>query len=221
MFRFVTVAALLLTTSALAEPPDFSKGGFLFQIQYGPGFWTMDPNKLNADTGNQDPGGADAFVADLANTHTVSLGIAYNILGHASIGADITATGWDLTQANRGGGGFAVGKVAWHPLELVFLNKEKRPIGLDASTWFGVGYGIVGERRGMDGLVFEWGLSADWFFVKYFGLGLFVRGVFLNWEKYYLNFNERDQPGNTITLSSPSGGSFWTFGLTLTLRAGD
>ena len=43
-----------------------------------------------------------------------------------------------------------------------------------------------------------------------------VRGIFFNWEKFYLDYNNRDVAGNTVTLSKPSGGSFWTVGLTLT-----
>ncbi|MFZ5445400.1 MAG: hypothetical protein ACOZQL_35745 [Myxococcota bacterium] len=221
MIRLLSLVTLAASSIALADPPHFSSGGFTFQLQYGPGFWTFDRAKLAAETEAQDPTGADAFVSDLQNTHTVSVSMAYNILGHASIGADLTATGWNLFDTSRGGGGFAIGKLAWHPVELFFLNKEKRPIGFDMSTWFGVGYGIVGQRRGMDGLLFEWGVNLDYFFTKYFGLGFVTRGIFFNWEKFYLDYNNRDQPGATVTLSKPSGGSFWTFGLTLTFRAGE
>lgn len=227
MFRFSRLAAcaLLMAGSAAvaAEPPKFNEGGFLFQIQYGPGFWTMSEGHLNDLTGNADPAGVNAFVTDLPTTHTATVGMAYNILGHASIGADLTATGWRLTEGSRGGGGFVVGKVAWHPLELFFLRKERRPIPLDFNTYFGVGYGIVGaganngNLRGMDGLLFEWGLNVDWFFTRYFALGVFARGVFFNWDKFYQDYDNKV----FIALSSPSGGSFWTFGLTITLRAGD
>ena len=49
-----------------------------------------------------------------------------------------------------------MGTVTWHPLQLVFLKKEVRPIPIDFGTYFGLGYGIAGERRGMDGIVYEW-----------------------------------------------------------------
>ena len=230
MTRLVSVMVVLVSAVVLADPPNFSAGGFNFQIQYGPGFWTIDQTALGNDPGKNGlppvgPVNASLFKEMLTTSkhvpaHTVSLSLAYNILGHASVGADITATGWEIFDAARGGGGFVIGKVAWHPIELFFMNKEKRPIGLDASTFFGVGYGIVGGATsvpgfpdGMDGLIFEWGANVDYFFARYFGLGFFARGIFLNWEKFYLDFNNRDVPGNTIPLAKPLGGSFWTFGL--------
>ncbi len=237
MIRLIGLATLLASSAALADPPNFSAGGFNLQIQYGPGFWTIDKTKLGADpgknglsVGDERAGLFTGMVNDPKHTpgHTVSLSIAYNILGHASIGADLTATGWNVFDATRGGAGFAIGKVAWHPLELFFMKKEKRPIALDFSTFFGLGYGIVGgatelagQPLGMDGLIFEWGANVEYFFTRAFALGFFVRGVFLNWDKFYLDFNNRDVPGNTIPLASPLGGSFWTVGITLNFRGGD
>lgn len=217
--------AVLLPLAAWADPPNFSKGGFLVQLQYGPGWWTMDGAKLDTLSGT--PAGS-LFASDLpldpteGPSHAASLSLAYNILGHASIGADITGTGWNIDNPSRGGAGFVIGKVAWHPLELVFLNKDKRPIALDFSTFFGVGYGIAGGGRnpnplGMDGLLFEWGLNVDYFFARFFGVGFFARGVFFNWEKLYVDYNNNQ----FFPLSAPSGGSFWTLGLSLTFRAGD
>lgn len=236
MIRLMAVVALLAPVTVLADPPHFSSGGFNFQIQYGPGFWTVDQTKLGNDPGKDGlsvgPANAELFKNSLQDTHTVSLSASYTILGHVSIGADLTATGWKIFDATRGGGGFLIGKVAWHPLELFFMNKEKRPIGIDFSTFFGVGYGIVGGATaiagfpdGMDGLIFEWGANVDYFFARYFGLGFFARGIFLSWDKFYLDFNNRDANtcGGpcTIPLAKPLGGSFWTFGISMTFRAGE
>lgn len=221
MFRSALVVALLGSLSAVAEAPKFQSGGFTFQLQYGPGFWALDQAKLAGQVDAKDPGGAETFIAQAQNSHTVSVKLAYNILGHASIGAELTATGWNLFDPTRGGAGFAIGEVAWHPLQLIFMNKEVRPIPLDVSTFFGLGYGIAGQARGMDGLLLEWGLNADWFFTRYFAVGVFVRGVFFDWSSYYIDFNNRSTPGATIALPQTSGGAFWTFGLALTLRAGD
>lgn len=221
MFRFVGFLTALLATVALADPPKFKEGGFNFQIQYGPGFWTMPKAQLEADPAVGVEAGP--FVDMLQNTHTVSISAYYNILGHASIGADLTATGWRLTDSTRGGGGFAIGKIAWHPMQLFFLQKDERPFGLDVNTYFGVGYGIVGgpivsgSSRGMDGLIFEWGFNADYYFTKFFGLGLFARGVFLNWDRYILDYDGKVY----AAMGKPLGGSFWTFGLSLTFRGGE
>ena len=45
--------------------------------------------------------------------------------------------------------------------------------------------------------------------------------MFLNWSNFYVDYNNRSSPGATIALPNGSGGAFWTFGLSLTLRAGD
>lgn len=230
-------AALVAGGAARAEPPDFSEGGFVFSLQYGPGYWNLDrarlaqqidkscPNTTNCQAG---PGDADArLLTDVAvsPSHAVGIRLGYNIKGHASINVDFIATGWNIFDANRGGGGFLVGSLAWHPMELFFLNKEKRPIGLDVSTGFGAGYGILGgggtPARGMDGLVLEWNFSADYFFTRFFGLGLFVKGAFLQYDKWYIDYDQRAVQGNTVKLPGGSGGAFWTFGLQLHFRAGD
>lgn len=219
--RLVCAAVLLVAVTGRADTPQFSNGGFVFTIQYGPGFWGLAKQQLADQTNAQDPGGADIFVADVQNTHTLSLRAAYNILGHASLGAELTATGWNLFDTTRGGAGFAIGSLTWHPLELIFMQKDKRPIPLDVGTFFGAGYGIAGERRGLDGLLFEWGLNVDWYFSRFFALGIFTRGISLNWNTYYIDYNNRSQPGASVNLPKTSGGSFWTFGISLNFRAGD
>jgi len=204
--------------AAWADPPQFSKGGFLFSVDYGPGLWALDRAHLASQV--PEPM-ANTFVTDAQSTHTVTLSAGYNIRGHASVAADFTATGWNLFDANRGGAGFLAGSVAWHPLELVWMNKEQRPFPIDASTSFGVGYGIAGQHTGMDGLVLEWSTKVDYFFSRYFGLGIFARGVFLQWDKFYLDYYGRSNPGATLALPKGSGGAFWHLGIALHFRAGD
>lgn len=204
--------------AAWADPPKFSSGGFTLQLQYGGGAWHLDRAGLADQVGAAN---ADIFVSDAQSTHTLGLKLAYNILGHASVGVDFNATGWSLLTVDRGGAGFIAGTVAWHPLELIFINKEQRPIPLDFNTFVGFGYGIAGERRGMDGLVIEWGLNADWYFTRFFGLGLFARCNFLKFNNFYLNFDQRDLPGNTLSLPDSSNGTFWHAGVDVLLRFGD
>jgi hypothetical protein len=220
MIRCVLMATLAAAGTSFADPPKFSQGGFLFSVSYGPGFWGFDRASLASQVGQ---GNAEVFAVQdpVSPSHAVALRAGYNILGHASLGVDFSATGWRIDQPSRGGGGVITGFVAWHPLELVWMKKEQRPIGLDVSTMFGVGYGIMGQNRGMDGLVLQWGFNADYFFARYFGAGLFAKGSFLLWDKFYLDYYGRDQPGNTIANIKNLGGSFWMLGLALTFRAGD
>ena len=227
MIRCVLMATIVAAGTSFADPPKFSQGGFLFSISYGPGFWSFDraslASQLSATLG-ESGGAANAaiFVQDpVSPSHAVALRAGYNILGHASFGVDFSATGWRIDQPSRGGGGLITGYLAWHPLELVWMKKEQRPIGLDVSTMFGVGYGIMGQNRGMDGLVLQWGFNADYFFARYFGAGLFAKGTFLQWDKFYIDYYGRDQPGATIPNIRNLGGSFWMLGLALTFRAGD
>jgi hypothetical protein len=219
-FRWVVLTLLVTAGSARAAPPKFSEGGFIFSAQYGPGFWNVNQAALAAQVGESF---ASVFVGDLQTSHTLSLKAAYVILGHASVGVDFTATGWDVLSSNRGGAGFIVGTVAWHPLESVFkiLKYEKRPVNFDLSSGIGLGYGIAGERLGSDGFTVEWTIDFDWFFTRWFALGTFARGAFLKWNALYLDFDHRDVPGNTLPLPNGLGGAFWTVGLSLNFRAGE
>lgn len=220
----VLLAAALLAglvpSSASARPPRFSEGGFLLSLQYGGGGWDVPKAPLAAQVGEEL---AQTFVSDLSNGHTLSLRAAYTVLGHASLSLDVTGTGWELDTLHRGGAGFFVGAVSWHPLEMVFklLQYEARPVDFDVSTFFGMGYGIAGERLAADGMVFEWGAQFDWFFSRFFAVGTFARGVFLNWNNFYLDYSRKTEPGATLPLSHRIGGSFWTLGVSVSLRAGD
>ncbi len=218
MIRSISAVLLFLSVTAGATGPNFSGGGFVVSVQYGPGFWGLDRARLSNQVG---PVLANTFITETQNTHTVSLSAAYNILGHASVGADLTATGWNLTKSNRGGAGFLIGKVAWHPLQLVWMRKERRPLSLDLSPFFGLGYGITGQMTGADGLVFETGLNVDYFFTKYFGIGFFARFVFMSYSSFYLDYNNRSLPGSTLPLKDGSGGNFITIGFAIHFRAGD
>lgn len=219
MIRCLLMTTVLAACTSFADPPKFSQGGFALSVMYGPGFWSFDRALLASQVGQ---GNADLYLSDPVNpSHAISLRAGYNILGHASLGVDFVATGWRITQADRGGGGVVTGYLAWHPLELVWMKKPQRPIGLDVSTMFGVGYGIMGQNRGMDGLVLQWGFNADYFFARYFAAGIFVKGSFLQWDKFYIDYYGRDQPGNTVQVPRGAGGSFWTMGISLTFRAGD
>lgn len=205
-------ATVLLALPAFAAQPDFGKGGAVIGLQYGYGIWNLDRAKLAAQVGQSD---ADIVVNDTRNGHSATLRLGYNILGHATVEALVTATGWNLTEADRGGGGFITGGAHWHPLELFLKGK---PRFYDASVFLGLGHGLMGQNRGMDGLVWQYGLGADFFFSRILALGVFFRSTQLNFNSFYLDYNNRALEGATLALPQGSGGSFMQFGATLTLR---
>jgi len=216
MPRPMTLAAwLLLTTVATAaEPadaPDFHKNAFTFGLDYGYGIWQLDRSRLESQVGA--PG--DVFVNEAQNTQTANVRVGFNILGYATVEADLTGTGWNLGGSNRGGGGFLVGGAAWHPLRL-FVESPTRPY--DASLFVGLGYGITGQDTGMDGFIWELGLRGSYFFNRWFGVTAYARWVFLNWSTFYLDYNHRDLPGASAPLPQGSGGDFFTLGLGVELR---
>lgn len=205
----------MMSTAATAGAPNFKTGSLIFGLQYGYGAWSFDRAAVAAGVG---PQAASTFVSEPQNTHALGIRLGYNILGHASIEASVSATGWNLTEASRGGGGFITGIVAWHPLALVWLKAEQRPVPIDANIYFGAGWGIVGQHFGMDGLALQTGINAEYYFAKSIGVGLFTRGSFFNWSNFYLNYDQRSEPGNTVKLPQGMGGSFWQVGLSIVLR---
>ncbi len=190
--------------------PEFSKGGLVFGLQYGVGLWGLDRNHLADQVG---PAEADTYLRDVQNSHTASLRLGYNILGHVTLEGDLTATGWSLGDVNRGGAGFLAGVLHWHPMELIW-RKQERPLPIDASLFFGYGAGLGGQNRGMGGPNTEFGVLADYFLGDSVALGLFARGIFLNWDTYYLNYDAKQ----SVPLPKGSGGAFWTVGLSLDFR---
>ncbi len=210
-------ALVWVPLAAAAEAPDFSRGAVEISLQGGAGQWALDRFRLASQVDAVLPGDSAVFVADAQGGPAASLKVGYDILGHASIDAELTATGWSILDSSRGGAGFLVGMVHWHPLQLVWL-KKARPVPFDSTVFFGYGYGIAGSRRGMDGNLMELGLDATYYFSRGVGVGLYVRDVLLQFNKYYLDWDNRSLPGATVALPNGSGGSFITYGLTLDLR---
>src|SRR5690242_5070837 len=108
------VVSALVASPAVAAP-NFSGGAVSLGLQYGPSAWALDAAQLGRQVGQ---GNADTFIAQAQGSHTGTLRLGYNILGHATVEAALTATGWNLGSVSRGGGGFLAGLVHWHPLEL-------------------------------------------------------------------------------------------------------
>lgn len=213
MIRFIALLGLVVPAAASAQP-DFTRGAVVFGLQYGPGLWALDRRHLASQVGD---GHAGVFVGDARNSHTASMRLGYNILGHATVEADLTATGWNLADQTRGGGGFLAGVAHWHPLALVWKD-QPRPYPIDATAFLGLGYGIAGQNRGMDGQLWEVGATGSYYFSPSVAVGLFARGILLQWSNFYLDYDGRTLAGNTLALPKGSGGAFWTLGLSLDFR---
>ncbi|MFL5320259.1 MAG: hypothetical protein ACJ790_11435 [Myxococcaceae bacterium] len=212
MRRAALLLSVFFAVPALADTPEFQKGGVMIGLQYGWGLWNLDRAKLAGQVGDAD---AATLVGDTQNGHSANFSLGYNILGHATIEATITGTGWNLTEGNRGGGGFITGAAHWHPIQ-IFLKDQPR--FYDASVFLGAGYGIMGENRGIDGFVWQWGVDADIYFAKTLAVTVFYRSTQLNMNSFYIDYNNRRDPGNTVNLPQGSGGSFGQVGIGLRLR---
>lgn len=225
-FLPLLLAVAPLTASAL-EVPKFNKGGFLITLQAGAGVPHLDESYPTSDLTSAAIALAYPLYRNNVPKESVGLGLrlAYNILGFVSIGADATATGWSVFDSKRGGTGFLVGLVAIHPMQFFFLQKDERPFGLDFSTHVGVGYGISGTSDpalGYDGIAVQWGLTLDYFVNRYIGFEFFAKCNFLQFDKFYTDWDGAHQGGfGAATRASRGGGTWWHTGLALVLRIGD
>lgn len=210
MSRLVALAIAVLPAVAGAYGPQFSRGAFYLNFEYGPGAFAFSYDHLAPQVG---PDNATWFVREAVQqwSHTASARFGFNFIGHVSVEAILTGAGWDLLSIERGGGGFLGGVVAWHPLQLFFYDDRQ----FDVSVFAGGGWGIVGEDRGADGIFLTAGASVDYYFNPSVFLGLFYRYIKPEFDKFYVNYEQRALEGNTILLPANTGGSFTAAGLTL------
>ncbi|MBK7863146.1 MAG: hypothetical protein IPJ65_31955 [Archangiaceae bacterium] len=227
LFLTLIIAVVPAVAHAELEVPRFKKGGFLIELQAGAAVPHVDEANLDAQFSKPL---ASRFYGPIQTAAGVGLRLSYNILGYVSLGADFTATGWNVFNDQRGGAGFLVGLVAFHPMNLFFLKKEERPIGLDFNTHVGLGYGIIGvsgpPALGMDGLIVQWGFAVDYFLNRYFGFEFFAKCNFLRQDKFYFDWDGAHQSpptsGSAATVNQTSpGGTWWHTGIAIVLRIGD
>ena len=88
----------------------------------------------------------------------------------------------------------------------------------DLSFFAGAGYSLVGQDKGAGGLVGEAGAKMQFFIQPGFSIDLFGRGMYLRWDSFYQDYNNRSQPGNTLPLASGFYGNFFTVGIGFSLR---
>lgn len=196
------------------EQHAFGHAGAYFQLGYGYNWWSLDRAKVTAQVGGRDDTG-NFFDRSLANAQAASVRGGYNVLGHGHIGFHFLATGWEITNSSRGGAGYIGGEIGWHPFSLVSALLPNGPIpgGKYWDFWLegGVGYGIVGKQRALDGEVATFGLAVEGYPLPWLSLGLRTAWYFPFFSRYILDYDHRADPGMTIDLPDGSGGSFFAF----------
>ena len=213
MRRLAHVCCLvLLLTPSLAHARD----GASFELGFGYSWWKpgRDHTAVQVQAVNPYEDVSSMYDASLQNAMTATLRLGYNVLGHAHINVHFLATGWNVTDSSRGGGGYIGGEVGWHPLQLVHkLLQGGLPGRKYYDFWLegGYGYSIVGKDRALDGGVGELGLGLEASPVPWFSIGVRTTWYILDYNHYILNYDHRGDPGMTIDLPQHSGGSFFTF----------
>jgi hypothetical protein len=141
----------------------------------------------------------------------LTLGLGYNIKGHATVSLDLSGTGWDLAKKERGGAGFGALELAWHPMQLVPLLGDRK---FDVSVYGGAGYFLLGETRALDGLHFQLGARAEYYLTSMVSAGLALRYFALQSKRYSLDWDNHV----SVPLPDGSGGGLFMPSLTLALH---
>jgi hypothetical protein len=154
------------------------------------------------------------LVDQTQNALAATLLLGYGIQDHVTVSAGLTATGWGLFSPESGGAGLASLEVAWHPAALLPLGRLGAVRRWDGALFAGAGYGVLGEKRAIDGLHLQLGLRAEYLVTPWLSLGAAVRYAGLRFGRYVVNWN-----GNvSVPLPRTSGGELFIPALTLALR---
>ncbi len=201
-----------------ADPRVRRARGFAFRLEGGRAMWSLDAGRIEEQVSGELRGEIQSLMVESThNAPSITLHLGYNILGHATIGAEICATGWDVFDSSRGGGGLAAGTLSWHPAELL---AELLPIGLlrqrtwDASFFAGAGWGAVGKDRALRGDFVVLGARAEIYFADWFTLGASVRSFLLRFDEYVVHWDNDE----FVTLPDRSGGSLLVPSIAVTMR---
>ncbi len=215
---FVLAAALFLF-AAEARAEGKTHGGVSLVVRAEPAYfvWSLDGAQIRSQAGPDAPNVDALLIGETQNAPGAALHLGVKLFGHATVGVDLSATGWDLGDVDRGGAGFLAGTVAWHPIRLFesleVLTLEDRP--WDAQLFFGMGYGLVGEDRALDGFHTELGFRGEYFLTRFLSVGGGLRLYPLAFSRYAVNWNA----GSFIALPNGSGGSVLIPFLSLSLHA--
>ncbi len=200
---------------ATSGPRYLGHPGAYLSLSFGYNWWSLSRATVSQQVGSADD---TSWFFDASLQHGAAAGLrgGYNILGHAHVGFSFMGTGWEVFSKERGGGGYIGGEVGWHPLSLVFALLSDRVREKSGQQYYdlffegGVGFGIVGKHRAMQGGVGTIGLGTEAYPAPWVSIGLRASWYYPFFNEYILNYDERTQPGNTIRLPKGSGGRFMT-----------
>jgi hypothetical protein len=184
------LACVLFAASSTAR----ASNGFVLGFEFGGGPFSANSAEI---VGNS-KGGVTADQAGPFTTAITSswlpdldLHLGYNVLGHVAVEGVFAATGWSLTNSNRGGGGFAGARVTWYPMQ-IFFPKRIWDVGIE----LGGGYSLIGgpppsgsPTYGMEGPYFNFALTAEIYPVPNVSIEIFYRYYDLFWNKFFLDYN--------------------------------
>ncbi len=203
----------------LSITPRFRRArGFAFRLEGGRAMWTLDGEQIASQLSPQLRTEVQTLMVDgTHNAPAVTMHLAYNFLGHATVGAELTATGWSVFTPGRGGGGLAAMTLAWHPAELL---ADLIPIGLfrqrawDVSLFGGAGWGAVGKDRALRGMHTLFGARAEIYLAPWLAVGGSIKRHGLRFSEYVIHWdNNRFE-----TLPDTSGGSLFVPSISVALR---
>jgi hypothetical protein len=211
ILRAAVLGALVVAPTAFAATGE----GIVLRVEPGYAIWSLDANHIQKQLSQSSvvpAGDVQSMLVDQANPGAgLTLGLGYNIKGHATISMDLSGTGWDLAKKQRGGAGFGALEAAWHPLQLVPLLGDRK---FDVSVYGGAGYFIMGEQRALDGLHLQVGARAEYFLTPMVSAGLALRYFSLQSRRYSVDWDNHI----SVPLPDGSGGGLFMPSLTLALH---
>ncbi len=213
-------AALALLMLLAAAPAARAGEGVYITIDGGYVFWqgksTMK-TRLTPQVGSQNA----SYLVDnqLPDGGLFGLRLGYNIAGHVAIEGNFDIHPWSVLSNDRGGIGLMGLGARWFPLQgLVKPNRQ-----FDVSLLAGMDYFLMGANgiipagqsdplpnsgRGLDGMAFEFGATFELYPAKWVSIGITPRLYELDPQRFFVDYNHRDNGGQTGPDGNVGGGLF-------------
>jgi len=173
--------------------PALGKEGFSISLGIGGGFWSLDEGSLSSslEEVGRPPNDSRNLTSTLDDGLALRFSMAYNIRKYVTIEVGITGHGWNLGQEAIGGSGHTGLVVHFHPLELFLPQRD-----YDATIFLGGGYSIMGGGqenddfdRGMDGGMFDCGLTGRYYINPWLSLGAEFRFTVPFYQRWFVDWD--------------------------------